>query len=80
MVALSIFDPRRVPCVDSDDLFCYGEDSVNTLLAHYGIDRSAETLESNRFFYCFFTIKTVKEAIISSDSRTEWKTFPLVHV
>ena len=52
--ALSIFDPRKVPCVDSDDLSCYGEDSVSTLLAHYGIERSAETLDGE---------ETVKEAI-----------------
>ena len=45
VAALSIFDPRRVPCVDSDDLSCYEEDSVSTLLAHYSIDRSAEILD-----------------------------------
>ena len=64
--ALSIFDPRKVPCVDSDDLSCYGEDSVSTLLAHYGIERSAETLDGG---------ETVKEAMISTDISTEWKTF-----
>lgn len=32
-VANGIFDPRKVPRVDSDDLSCYGEDSVVTLLA-----------------------------------------------
>ena len=64
--ALSIFDPRKVPCVDSDDLSCYGEDSVSTLLAHYGIERSAETLDGE---------ETVKEAMITPDISTEWKTF-----
>lgn len=66
MSALSIFDPRKVPSVDSDDLSCYGEDSVSTLLAHYGIERSAETLDGE---------ETVKEAMISPDISTEWKTF-----
>ena len=63
--ALSIFDPKKVP-VDSDDLSHYGEASISTLLAHYGIDRSAETLQGE---------ETVKEAMISSDITTEWKTF-----
>ena len=31
VAALSIFDPRRVPCVDSDNLSCSGEDSFSTL-------------------------------------------------
>ena len=37
----------------------------STLLAHYGINRSAETLGE----------ETVKETMISSDITTEWKTF-----
>ena len=61
---LSILDPRKVP-VDSNDLSHYGEASISTLLAHYGIDRSAETLQGE---------ETV-EAMISSDISTEWKTF-----
>ena len=60
--ALSIFDPMKVP-VDSHDLSHYGEDSITTLLAHYGIDRPAETLQGE---------ETVKEA---SDITTELKTF-----
>ena len=63
--ALSIFDPKKVP-VDSDHLYHYGEDSISTLLAHYGVDRSAETLQGE---------ETVKEAMISPDITTEWKTF-----
>ena len=63
--ALSISDPKKVP-VDSDDLSHYGEASISTILAHYGIDRSAETLQGE---------ETVKEAMISSDITTEWKTF-----
>ena len=63
--ALSIFDPKKVP-VDSHDLSHYGENSISTLLAHYGTDRSAETLQGE---------ETVKEAMISPDITTEWKTF-----
>ena len=63
--ALSIFDPKKVP-LDSDDLSHYGEASISTLLAHYGIHRSAKTLLGE---------ETVKEAIISPDITTEWKTF-----
>ena len=90
--ALSIFDPRKVPCVDSDDLSCYGEDSVSTLLAHYGIERSAETLlcvdsddltcygeDSVSTLLAHYGIErseeTVKEAMITPDISTEWKTF-----
>lgn len=47
-----------------DDLSCYGEHSVSTLLAHYGTERYAETLQGD---------KTVKEAMISLDISTEWK-------
>ena len=39
--ALSIFDPKKVS-VDSDYLSHYGEASISTLLAHYGIDRSTD--------------------------------------
>ena len=48
----------------SDEWFCYGEPSINTLLKHYGSKRSAETLQGET---------TVKDAIISPDIRTEWK-------
>ena len=65
MSALSIFDPKKVP-MGSDDLSHYGEASISTLLAHYGIDRSAEILQGEEM---------VKEAMISSDITTEWKTF-----
>lgn len=36
----------------------YGEDSISTLLAHYGIDRPAETLQGEEI---------VKEATISPE-------------
>ena len=42
----NIFDPKKVPCLDSYDLSSYGEDAVNihVLLDHYGADRPAETV------------------------------------
>ena len=64
--ALSIFDPRKVPKQDSVSLPTYGEESVGKLIAHYGEDREAETVDGE---------ETVKAAMISTEIRTEWKTF-----
>ena len=58
---MSIFDPN----IDYHGLSHYGEDSTSTLLAHYGTDRSAETLQGE---------ETVKKGMISPDITTEWKT------
>ena len=44
----------------------YGEDSIKTLVAHYGVEKTAETLQGE---------EKVKEKIISDDVTTEWKTF-----
>ena len=55
--ALSIFDPRKAP-LDSENLSHYGEDSIRTLLAHYGVERCGVTLQGE---------ETVKAALISSD-------------
>ena len=65
LLALSIFDPKKLPA-DSHALSHYGEDAISTLLTHYGTDISAETLHGE---------ETVKEAMISPDISTEWKTF-----
>ena len=64
--ALSIFDPRKVPKQDSVSLPTYGEESVGKLIAHYGEDREAETVDGE---------ETVKAAMISTEIRTEWKNF-----
>ena len=64
--ALSIFDPRKVPKPDSVSLPTYGDDSVEKLIAHYGEDRDAETVNGE---------ETVKRAMISTEILTEWKTF-----
>ena len=58
--ALSIFDPRKAPKVDSPALPQY------TLLAHYGAEKPAETLLGE---------PTNMEAVITSDITTEWKTY-----
>ena len=64
--ALSIFDPRKAPKVDSLDLPQYGEQAITTLLVHYGAEKPAETLLSE---------PTNREAVITSDITTEWKTY-----
>ena len=61
--AFSIFDPKKVP---SADLATYGEDAIETLLAHYGTNKPAETLQGEA---------TMREGVISQEIRTEWKTF-----
>jgi hypothetical protein len=64
--ALSIFDPRKVQKVDAAELSTYGEEAISTLLAHYGAEKPAETLLGE---------PTSKEAIVTSDITTEWKTY-----
>ena len=66
MSPLSIFDPRRAPKVDSLDLPQYGEQAITTLLAHNGTEKPAETLLGE---------PTNREAVITSDITTEWKTY-----
>ena len=65
LLAFSIFDPRKAPSVDSEDLSSYGETSTTILLEHYGAEKSAEILHGE--------IKSI-EPIISSDVTTEWTT------
>ena len=66
--AMSIFDPKKAPKADSQtpDLSKYGEEAIGILLAHYGSEKPAETLHGN---------STNREAIITSDITTEWKTY-----
>ena len=66
VTALSSFDPRKAPKVDSPDLPQYGEQAITTLLAHYGAEKPAETLLGE---------PTNREAVITSDITTEWKTY-----
>ena len=64
--ALSIFDPRKAPKVHSHDLPQYGEQAITKLLAHYGAEKPGETLLGE---------PTNREAVITSDITTEWKTY-----
>ena len=64
--ALSIFDPRKVPKPDSVSLPTYGDDSVETLIAHYGEDRDAETVDGEEI---------VKRAMISTEILMNGKHF-----
>ena len=64
--AFSIFDPKKVPSPESPEYPSYGEDSVDTLSSHYGVDRPAQTLEGEEFS---------KPALTSAEVSTEWKTF-----
>ena len=66
ITALSIFDLLKVPDEYSSDRSHYGEVFVSALLAHYGVDKSAETMQGD---------ETTKAALISPDIKTEWKTF-----
>ena len=56
--AMSIFDPRKVPEVDTPNLPLYGEQAIRTLLAHYRTDKPAEILNGE---------KVAKEDIVTSD-------------
>ena len=63
----SIFDPKKVPNLDSSDLSSYGEDAVEILLDHYGADRPAETV---------LGVEVCTPALISCELHIQkWKTF-----
>ena len=64
--ALEIFNPHKVPGADSPSLASYGNESVKTLLDHYGQEKPAQTVLGE---------ETVKPALISPDVQTEWRTF-----
>ena len=66
--AMSIFDPRKAPKVDSrvPDLSKYREEAIGTLLVDYGSEKPAETLHGNL---------TSKKVIITSDVTTERKMY-----
>ena len=64
--SFSIFDPKKVPAVDSSDLLVSASDSVDLVLAHCGVEQPAETIDGDEY---------IKEALISPEIRIEWKTF-----
>ena len=63
--AFSIFDPRKMPAPASPDLPLYGENSVGVLMKHYGVGKTAETMQNEEF---------TRPPLISSEVQTEWKT------
>ena len=61
--AKSIFDPKKMPSVESPDLHRYGVDHIGTLLSHYGTDKLGQTSLGE---------PTVKKTLISSEIHIEW--------
>ena len=51
-----------MPAADSSDLLAYGEDSVDLMLAHYGVEQPAETVDGDEY---------TKEALMSPEIRME---------
>ena len=66
MSALSIFDPREAPKANSPDLPRYGEEAISTQLAHYSVEKAAETMLGE---------PTIRKAVITPNVATEWKTY-----
>lgn len=54
--SMSIFDPRKLPIVDSPGFTSYGDSSINTLIQHYGEDQEAQTTDGEEY---------LKKALIS---------------
>ena len=64
--AFSIFDPKKVPSLSTNELPLYGDSSIQTLVGQYGRDLPAKSLERTEF---------EKATIVSSDPSIEWKTY-----
>ena len=64
--SFSIFDPKKMPPLDSPDLSSYGEKCIETLLNHYGKGLPAKSVLGEAI---------TREPLISSDLSTEWKTY-----
>ena len=47
VTAMSIFDPKKMPNVDSPDLPQYGVESIGTLFSHYGTDKPGQNVTWN---------------------------------
>ena len=55
-----------MPAAASSDLLAYGEDSVDLMLAHYGVEQPAEIIDGDEY---------TKKALISPEIRMEWRHF-----
>ena len=66
IAAFSIFDPKKVPSIDSPEISKYGEDSLNILHSHFGVPRAAKTLDG---------VECMKEPLVSDETIIEWKNY-----
>ena len=64
MSALSIFDPKKIPSVDTSEYQQYGEGSVTVLLDQYGGRKTAVSREGEGY---------EKMGLVSSEVKTQWK-------
>ena len=62
----STFDPKKVPAAYSLGSLSHGEDLVDLLVEDNGAEHPAETVHGDEY---------TKEALISLELRTEWKSF-----
>ena len=58
------FKPKKIPDNESNEFTIYGEQSLETLLQHYGVPKAAVTPNVDPF---------TKKPLISPDIQTEWK-------
>ena len=66
IASFSIFDPKKVPSIDSPEIKKYGEDSLNILHSHFGVPRAAKMLDG---------VECMKEPLISDETIIEWKNY-----
>ena len=63
--SFSIFDPKKIPRSESPRYAVHGEDSIQELSSHYGVNKPVKTLEGK---------ECSRPALISADVSTDWKT------
>jgi len=61
--SFSIFDPKKIPNLPKDT---YGDNKIKALIQHYGKELQGETIVGDEY---------ARQAFVSSDLPTEWKTF-----
>ena len=66
LAAFDIFNPKVIPDPTFEEFKTFGEQSIDTLIKHYGTTMTAETIQGDEF---------MKSPIINSETHTEWKTF-----
>jgi len=66
IAAFNIFNPKQIPEIKSDEVRTYREQSLETLLQHYGVPKAAVAPNRDPF---------TKKPLIALDIQTEWKTF-----